>query len=51
MTAAGIAFSWHEWNGAHAFLRDEHSSGRYDPALARACWDLILELFQRRLRE
>ena len=51
MTAAGIAFSWHEWNGAHAFLRDEHSSGRHDPALARQTWDLILELFQRRLRE
>ncbi len=51
MTAAGIAFSWHEWNGAHAFLRDEHSSGRYDPALARVCWDLIVELSQRRLRE
>ena len=50
MTQAGIAFSWHEWNAAHAFLRDEHSSGRYDPALARQCWDLILELLQRRLR-
>ena len=51
MTAAGISFSWHEWNGAHAFLRDEASSGRYDPALARQCWELILELFQRRLKE
>ena len=51
MTACEIAFSWHEWDGAHAFLRDEGSNGRYDPALARLCWEQILELFWRRLRQ
>lgn len=51
LTEAGVTFSWHEWNAAHAFLRDEHSSGRYDPAVARLTWDLILDLFQRRLRQ
>lgn len=51
MTAAGLAFTWHEWNGAHAFLRDEHSGGRYDPAVARLCWELIVDLFQRRLKQ
>jgi len=43
----GVRFSWHEVNGAHAFLRDE--GPRYDPALARQCQGLVLELFHRRL--
>jgi len=34
-------------NGAHAFLRDE--GPRYDGALARQCYGLVLELFHRRL--
>lgn len=40
-------FSWHEVNGAHAFLRDE--GYRYDPALAYHCYGLVFELFHRRL--
>jgi carboxymethylenebutenolidase len=44
---AGVRFSWHEVNGAHAFMRDE--GPRYDPALAFQCWGLVLELFHRRL--
>ena len=32
MTAAGVSFSWHEFNGEHAFMRDE--GHRYDPELA-----------------
>ncbi len=40
-------FSWHEVNGAHAFLRDE--GPRYDPALACSCMALVFELFHRRL--
>ncbi len=32
MTDAGTRFSWHEFNGEHAFMRDE--GHRYDPALA-----------------
>jgi len=49
LAAAGINFTWHEFNGQHAFMRDE--GPRYDPALARICYDLVLELFQRRLGE
>jgi len=47
LEAAGTRFTWHEFNGAHAFLRDE--GPRYDPALALRCWGLVLELFHRRL--
>src|SRR4051812_3551640 len=49
LAAAGITFTWHEFNGQHAFMRDE--GPRYDPSLARICYDLVLELFQRRLGE
>jgi carboxymethylenebutenolidase len=42
-------FSWHEFNASHAFMRDESSSGRYDPALAGFVYQLIMELFGRRL--
>lgn len=43
----GAKFTWHEFNGQHAFMRDE--GPRYDPALALQCWPLVLELFHRRL--
>ena len=43
----GARFTWHEFNAAHAFMRDE--GPRHDPALARLCWELVLELFHRRL--
>lgn len=49
ISAAGVNFTWHEFNGAHAFMRDE--GYRYDPALARICYDLALELFHRKLGE
>jgi carboxymethylenebutenolidase len=49
MNDADITLQWHEFNGAHAFLRDE--GPRYDPALARLAWTLILELLGRRLGE
>jgi dienelactone hydrolase len=32
-----------------AFMRDE--GYRYDPALARLCYNIVIELFQRRLGE
>jgi carboxymethylenebutenolidase len=38
-------FTWHEFNAAHAFLRDE--GPRYDPALALLSYRLVLELFAR----
>lgn len=43
----GARFTWHEVNGAHAFMRDE--GPRYDPALALQCYGLVFELFHRRL--
>jgi len=44
---AGVAFSWHEVNAQHAFLRDE--GARYDPALALEGYRTAIELFHRRL--
>lgn len=44
---AGTNFTWHEFNGQHAFLRDE--GARYDPELARTCYGLTVDLFRRRL--
>lgn len=38
-------FTWHEFNAAHAFLRDE--GPRYDPALALVSYRLVLDLFAR----
>lgn len=49
MTDAGVHFQWHEFNAAHAFLRDE--GHRYDPAAARICYGMVRELFGRRLGE
>jgi carboxymethylenebutenolidase len=49
MTAAAINFTWHEFNGQHAFLRDE--GPRYDPELARISYGLALDLFRRKLGE
>ncbi len=46
---AEVNFSWHEFNGAHAFMRDE--GPRYNPSNARLCYDLVIELFQRKLGE
>ena len=43
----GARYTWHEVNGAHAFMRDE--GPRYDPALAYQCYGLVFELFHRRL--
>ena len=44
---AGLNFTWHEFNGQHAFLRDE--GPRYDPELARLGYGLALDLFKRKL--
>lgn len=49
MTEAGLHFTWHEFNGQHAFMRDE--GHRYDPALALTCYSLVLELFKRKLTD
>lgn len=49
LSDADVHFQWHEFNAAHAFMRDE--GPRYDPAAARICYDMVLELFHRRLGE
>lgn len=49
MADAGLNFTWHEFNGQHAFLRDE--GHRYDPELAVKGYGLALELFKRKLGE
>jgi len=49
LSDAGTHFQWHEFNAAHAFLRDE--GPRYDSAAARICYDMALELFTRKLGE
>ncbi|GAB1313642.1 Dienelactone hydrolase domain-containing protein [Madurella fahalii] len=51
MREAGVAFSFHEFAWAqHAFIRDELSKGRYDPAVSKACFEVLLEVFGRVLR-
>ncbi len=47
MTDAGVYFQWHEFNAAHAFLRDE--GPRYDPVSAQISYGMAMELFKRRL--
>lgn len=47
LAETGRNFTWHEFNGAHAFLRDE--GHRYDPELAAISQQLILALFHRTL--
>lgn len=47
LDAAGPLFTWHEFNCAHAFMRDEGE--RYDPEAAHRCYDLAFDLFRRTL--
>lgn len=41
LTTADVSFTWHEFNGQHAFMRDE--GHRYDPALAHLVYSLIYQ--------
>lgn len=51
LTDAGVTYSWYEVAHAqHAFIRDELSKGRYDPAIAGVCFDMLMELFDRVLK-
>ncbi|MFL9609494.1 dienelactone hydrolase family protein [Methylobacillus sp. Pita2] len=47
LTDAGLSFTWHEFNGQHAFMRDEGE--RYDPQLAATGYQLALQLFSNTL--
>ncbi|KAJ3129637.1 hypothetical protein HK098_000788 [Nowakowskiella sp. JEL0407] len=50
LTEANLRFSWCEFVDAqHAFIRDELSKGRYDAALARNCFSMMMEVFHRTL--
>ncbi|KAH0541874.1 hypothetical protein FGG08_003679 [Glutinoglossum americanum] len=47
----GVIFSFYEVAWAqHAFIRDELSKGRYDPAISKICFEMLLELFGRTLK-
>jgi carboxymethylenebutenolidase len=48
MTDANIRFTWHEFNGEHAFLRDE--GHRYDPELAHQIHGLMFSVLERILK-
>ncbi|TGJ86086.1 hypothetical protein E0Z10_g2717 [Xylaria hypoxylon] len=51
LRAAGAVFSFYEFAWAqHAFIRDELSKGRYDPAITKICFEVLLELFGRNLK-
>lgn len=43
LTEANLNFSWHEFNGQHAFMRDEGE--RYDPQLAIIGYQLVIQMF------
>ncbi|KAK2001286.1 dienelactone hydrolase [Colletotrichum falcatum] len=48
---AGVAAGFYEFPWAqHAFIRDELSKGRYDPAITKVCFEILLELFGRVLK-
>ncbi len=47
LSAADTRFTWHEFNGAHAFLRDEGL--RYDAELAHQTLGMAVALFRRAL--
>jgi carboxymethylenebutenolidase len=48
---AGVTTSFYEFAWAqHAFIRDELSKGRYDPAISKICFEVLLELFGRTLK-
>ena len=47
----GVEFSFYEVFAAqHAFIRDELSKGRYDPAITKICFEMLTELFGRKLK-
>jgi carboxymethylenebutenolidase len=49
LTGASTNFTWHEFNGAHAFLRDE--GYRYDAELAHLTLGMAVQFFRRKLAE
>ena len=50
LSDAQVDFQWLELNAQHAFIRDELSKGRYDPALTAIVQQVMFEIFKRRLQ-
>jgi len=48
LDSESVNYTWHEFNGEHAFIRDE--GHRYDPELAQQSSRLAIDLFRRKLR-
>lgn len=48
LTAAGTHFTWLEFNGEHAFMRDE--GHRFDPALSHLLYGLVFQQLEHRLK-
>lgn len=46
---AAVELDWIEVQAQHAFIRDESSKGRWDAALSRGLWAMMMELFERRV--
>jgi len=46
---AGIDFEWHEFPGVHAYMRDEHSFGRYNPEIASLTLHVVYAFLRRHL--
>ncbi|KAF9022187.1 hypothetical protein BGZ52_001137 [Haplosporangium bisporale] len=46
---ADVTTTFLEVQAQHAFIRDELSKGRYDAAISKVCFELLLELFHRNL--
>jgi len=44
---ANIPVSFLEVQAQHAFIRDEHSKGRWDAALTRSLFTFMMEVFER----
>lgn len=44
---AGVITSFLEVQAQHAFIRDESSKGRWDAALTRNLFGMMMELFER----
>jgi carboxymethylenebutenolidase len=47
LDAVEADYEWHEFNAAHAFLRDE--GNRYNPALARVSMALLLRFMAEKI--
>jgi len=47
LNEVGLDYEWHEFDAAHAFLRDE--GPRYNPALAHLCLSILLRFFTEKL--